>query len=117
MVQADTPQIAPYTITNARAIEHSLTGHPGDAERGARLFAEAGCAGCHAGGAGAGLSPGEIRLWIVAPRVRAPRTAMPAYHVAGQRRAPEDPLYNGPRLTAGEVEDLVAYLVGRAPPP
>ncbi len=61
---------------------------------------------------GARLAPGEIRLWLVAPQVLAPGTPMPAYHAAGQRRGAEDPLHGGPWLTAGEIENLVAYLSG-----
>lgn len=118
--------VVAYTIVDARAIPESLTGAPGDAARGRGLYAgEAGCMACHGmpgapagatapdlAGVGGRLAPGEIRLWLVAPEVRDPETAMPAYYAAGQRRGAEDPLYGGPRLTAGEIEDLVAFLAG-----
>ena len=61
-------------------------------------------------GVGARLGPGEIRLWLVDPDVVAPGTAMPGYYLPGQRKGLDDPLYNGPRLTAGQIEDLVAWL-------
>jgi sulfur-oxidizing protein SoxX len=118
--------VTAYTITDGAAIEESLTGAPGDASRGAGLFAAAepaGCAGCHgfpgaaANGSapdltnlGARMSPGSIRLWIVAPSVLVPDTAMPAFYAAGQRQAAEDPMFGGPTLTAQQIEDLVAYL-------
>lgn len=131
-VPAAEPIVA-YTITDAREIVASLTGAPGDAERGRALYAgeaRAGCPACHgipasAGGApqgpeltgvGSRMSPGEIRLWIVAPKVADPETAMPAFYAAGQRLGAEDPLYGGPALTAAEIEDLVAYLVAQKDP-
>lgn len=124
--------VVAYTVVDARAIPESLTGAPGDAERGRALYAgdpRAGCAACHGmpgaprdgsapdlSGVGARLDPAEIRLWLVAPEVPAGETAMPAYYAAGQRTGAEDPLYGGPRLTAGEIEDLVAYLASLGAP-
>lgn len=115
---ADEPIVA-YTITDGTRIAESLTGKPGDPEAGRALYAaeRAGCAGCHGDAAAApppfaGLGPGEIRLWIAAPDAIDPETAMPAYYAPGDRLEPDDPLYGGPRLTAGEIEDLVAYLAG-----
>ncbi len=122
-----------YTITDAREIVASLTGAPGDAERGQAFYAgdaRAGCPACHgipasAGGApqgpdltgvGSRMSPGEIRLRIVAPEVADPETAMPAFYAAGQRLDADDPLYGGPALTAAEIEDLVAYMVAQKDP-
>lgn len=123
--------IVAYRITDGRRIDHSLTERPGNPLRGRALFfeeARAGCAVCHHRGtaeedlhlldtAGPGLNDlraapnaAEIRLWIVAPQVRSLDTSMPAYYQAGQRSRPDDPLYGGPRLTAQEIEDLVAFL-------
>lgn len=142
--------IASYTVLNGREIPESLTGAPGDPERGRALFLDTaltGCTACHAaqaasgvpvGGYGTGgaaprspegrdplpldgvaarLTPGELRLWIVDPGALDPATAMPAYYLPGQRKGIDDPLYNGPRLTAPQVEDLVAWLatLGTAP--
>ena len=124
--------IVAYTIVNGRAIPESLTGAPGDPERGRALYAgepRAGCASCHGmpggeaappapdlSGVGGRLSAGEIRLWIVAPEAIDEATGMPAYYAAGQRTGADDPLYGGPALTAAEIEDLVAYLVALGPP-
>ncbi|HSF94180.1 MAG TPA: c-type cytochrome [Thermohalobaculum sp.] len=117
--------IVAYTIADGSRIDASLTGAAGNPDAGAALFfsaAPGGCAGCHGmpgtggGGAadlaglGARRTPGEIRLWIVAPEVIAPETGMPAFYAPGQRLEPDDPLYGGPALTAQQVEDLVAYL-------
>lgn len=130
---ADEPVVS-YTIVDGRTIPESLTGAPGDPERGRALYTgdpRAECAACHGepgakgetgergdapapdlSGVGARLSPGELRLWLVAPEVPDEDTTMPAYYAAGQRTGAQDPLYGGPRLTAGEIEDLVAYLTG-----
>ena len=124
--------VVAYTITNASEIRQSLTGAPGDANAGERIYAaeaRAGCPACHGmpgtpapdddpkletgpdlAGIGSRLQPGQLRLWLVAPQVLQPETAMPAYYSAGQRTGAEDPLYGGPALTADEIEDLVAYL-------
>jgi sulfur-oxidizing protein SoxX len=114
--------IVAYTIADGRAIPRSLTGAPGDPARGAQLFGPeaeggAGCADCHRAARirAGGTAPGALRLWIVAPAAIDPETEMPAYYAAGQRDGAADPLYNGPRLTARDVEDLVAYLAGGAP--
>ena len=124
-VHAGEPVVA-YTITDGSEITASLTGASGDSGWGASVFAlvpRAGCAGCHGapgetgprtasnlGGIGGRMTPGAIRLWIVAPAVIAPETQMPAFYLAGQRDGADDPLYGGPMLTAAEIEDLVAYL-------
>ena len=121
---------APYTVRDGRAIPEPLTDAPGDPVRGRRLyhnFSRTGCSLCH-GTAEAPrrpdsertappldrvadrLSPARLRLWIVSPGTIRPGTVMPAFHKPGQRTDVTDPLYGGPRLTAAEVEDLVAYL-------
>ncbi|MEM7742505.1 MAG: c-type cytochrome [Pseudomonadota bacterium] len=121
-----------YTIVDGSEIPDSLTGTPGSAEDGRVLYfdmAATGCSGCHGSpsgpgaqaaageaapslsGVGARLNEGAIRLWIVAPRVLAPETTMPGYYSAGQRMEPEDPRFGMPRLTAREIEHLVAYLM------
>ena len=119
--------VVAYTITNGAEITDSLTGAPGDIERGRALYAgeaRAGCPACHGvpgvagetaaapdlSGIGGRLGAGAIRLWIVAPAVILPETTMPPFYAAGQRTGADDPLYGGPALTAEEVEDLVAYL-------
>ncbi|MEO0623327.1 MAG: c-type cytochrome [Pseudomonadota bacterium] len=105
------PPVVAYTITDGREIIDPLSPLPGDARRGQRLFQAVGCQTCHAAAPpGGDLGASEIRLWIVAPKVLAPETAMPAYYASGQRRGAADPLHGGPRLTAEQIEHLVAYL-------
>lgn len=106
----------PYVIVNGAEIPESLTGAPGDPARGAALFGDpgVGCSDCHGRDVGADLSPGVLRLWIVAPEARDPDVSMPAFYGADPPAADgSDP--GGPRLSAAEVEDLVAYLSARAP--
>ncbi|MEO0426485.1 MAG: cytochrome c [Pseudomonadota bacterium] len=139
--KAEVPEIAPYTIVNGRSIPQSLTGARGNAAEGLRLYLDhvrSGCQACHGipdapgtrghpgrGGAappaegvpgldrvGARLSPGAIRLWLVLPDLLGQPGAMPSVYAAGQRTDPADPLHGGPRLTAQQVEDLVAWLSG-----
>lgn len=130
--EAPAPVVA-YTVQDAERIEDSLTGAPGDAAAGRALYldeARTACSVCHGdpetgtppppmatGGAspaldgvGRRLDAPRLRLWLVAPEVLSPATPMPSYYRAGQRFGAEDPLYGGPRLTAAEIEDLVAYL-------
>ncbi|MEL6267163.1 MAG: hypothetical protein AAFR52_16205 [Pseudomonadota bacterium] len=141
-----TPAIVAYTVTDGRRIEASLTGRPGDAADGLKLFADAartGCIACHAiprapglehaGGpsdvaheprpgvpvldrVGARIAPETLRLWLVAPAFLARPETMAAgktsLYMVGQREDPADPLYGGPRLTAAEIEDMVAWLAG-----
>lgn len=121
-----------FTIENAAAIPEPLGGLAGDPERGRALYFErerVRCHTCHGSPGGPGtegnaaglaappltgladrMTEGEIRLWIAAPALRAPGTAMPAYYALGGRTDPADPLYGGPILTAQEVEDLTAWL-------
>lgn len=133
--------VAPFTVTDGQRVEDSLTGRRGDAARGLRLYmqpARTGCIGCHGvpeapglgaaqiaemaraprGGVpsldrvGARLDAARIRLWLVAPSFLAGPGVKPSVYALGQRTDPDDPLWGGPRLTAGEVEDLVAWLSG-----
>ena len=101
-------------------ITQSLTGKPGNAARGKALIAQrdaANCLKCHsisdrqlAGGGtkgpsldgiGAALTPAQIRLSVV-ELGRVKRGAeMPSFHKRGGE---------APRLSAEQVEDVVAYL-------
>ncbi|MGF1552830.1 MAG: c-type cytochrome, partial [Paracoccaceae bacterium] len=132
---ASAPFVA-YTVVDGARIEPSLTGVPGGRAAGRRLYADprAGCVTCHglpeaaaAGrapfataprpgvpaldGVGGRLGAGAVRLWLVAPGFLAPGIEHSVYAV-GQRTDPADPFWGGPRLTAAEVEDLVAFLAG-----
>lgn len=121
--------LAAYRI-EGDAIAAPLAGKPGNAAAGAALMAERTrslCVLCHSGpfpnphlqgtlapdltGVGARLSAGQLRLRIVDMKQLNPQSIMPAYYslVAGERVASA---WRGrPVLGAGEIEDLVAYLV------
>ena len=122
-------ELRPYTVTGD-AIPQSLTGAPGDAERGLKIVTnrQVGlCLLCHSGpyseerfqgtmapdlsGAGSRWNEGQLRLRIVdASRVN-PDTIMPPYYrVDGLNRVAAG--FRGkPILTAEQIEDVVAYLV------
>jgi sulfur-oxidizing protein SoxX len=130
---AQSDRVVAYRIVNAQEIPVSLTGLAGDFERGRQLYFDrdaTGCSGCHGSPGGPGaqpnaegpeapslagiasrLSEGRLRLWLVAPTVIRPQTAMPGYYTVGQRSDPEDPRFGEPRLSAGEIEDILAYLM------
>ena len=125
---ANAAGLAPYRIVGD-AIPVALDGQTGDAARGLKVAVDrkrGNCVACHAlpaaeatfpgdvgpslVGIGGRLSPGQIRLRVVDQTRVVPRTVMPAYYrVDGLSGvAPE---YRGkPILSAGEIEDLVAYL-------
>jgi sulfur-oxidizing protein SoxX len=110
------------------AIPKSLTGIPGDPERGRAIVVkrESTCLLCHSGpfpeqrfqgdlspnlkGAGSRWSEGELRLRLVDPSRLNPATIMPSYYrVDGLHRVAQN--YRGkPVLTAEQIEDVVAYL-------
>jgi sulfur-oxidizing protein SoxX len=110
------------------AIPKSLTGIPGDPERGRAIVVkrESTCLLCHSGpfpeqrfqgdlspnltGAGSRWSEGELRLRLVDPSRLNPATIMPSYYrVDGLHRVAQN--YRGkPVLTAAQIEDVVAYL-------
>ena len=121
--------VQPYVVVGD-AIPASLTGRPGDAARGRQIVAsrERGlCLLCHSGplpevrlqgtiapslvGAGARSSEGQLRLRIVDARHLNDATIMPSFHRI-DRLARVAPAFRAkPILTAGEIEDVVAYLV------
>ena len=107
----------------------SLTGAPGDPDRGRAIVVnrQVGlCLLCHSGpfpeerqqgnlapslaGAGARWSEAQLRLRIVDPRRLEPQSIMPTYHrTEGLTRV--GPAWQGkPLLTAAQVEDVVAFL-------
>ena len=122
-------ELRPYTVTGD-AIPASLTGAPGDAERGLKIVTnrQVGlCLLCHSGpypqdrfqgnlapdlkGSGARWSEGQLRLRIVDAARLNPQTIMPPYYrVDGLTRVAAG--FRGkPILTAQQIEDVVAYLV------
>lgn len=59
---------------------------------------------------GARLDAAQIRLRIAAPKRLNPHTVMPAYCTTGNRYRVAAGLVGRPILSAGEIEDLVAWL-------
>jgi L-cysteine S-thiosulfotransferase len=120
-------ELRPYTVSGD-AIAESLTGAPGDSVRGRALVLErtSTCILCHSGpfpeekfqgdlapslaGSGSRWSAGQLRLRLVDASRLNPATIMPSfYRVDGLDRVA--PAWRGkPILTAGQIEDIVAYL-------
>ncbi len=110
-------QTAPYEVVKD-GIPKPLTSTPGSAARGKALLQkkeQANCLNCHSSkdlkggtsapnfdGVGAALTAAQLRLSVVDYSKVAAGKAMPSFHKA---RGDEPP-----RLTAQEVEDIVAYL-------
>jgi sulfur-oxidizing protein SoxX len=123
------PGLVPYIVKDY-AIEQPLTGKPGDAAKGRQWAITGGqgnCVICHKlpiaevafrignvgpdlTEVGGRLTPGEIRMRIVNPKLLNEETIMPAYYrVSGFTRVAPN-FANKPMLTPEQVEDLVAYL-------
>jgi sulfur-oxidizing protein SoxX len=126
---ASAQELRPYTVLGD-AIPQSLTGAPGDVERGLKIVTDRQvglCLLCHSGpypqerfqgtmapdlkGTGARWSEGQVRLRIVDAARLNPQTIMPPYYrVDGLNRVAAG--FRGkPILTAEQIEDVVAYLV------
>jgi sulfur-oxidizing protein SoxX len=118
-------QVADFKI-EGDGIPKSLTGKPGVAMRGKALLAKreaANCLECHsikdrelgAGGTkgpaldgiGAVLTPAQLRMSIVDISMVLPKTAMPSFH---KEEGAATKQQGKPRLSAQDVEDVVAYL-------
>jgi L-cysteine S-thiosulfotransferase len=121
--------LQPFVVVGD-AIPQSLTGTPGDVQRGREVAVSrelGNCLLCHRmpisderfhgnmgpdlAGVAARLSEGQIRLRIIDESRIRPATIMPAYYrVDGFTRVM--PVYRGrPILTAEQVEDAVAFLL------
>jgi sulfur-oxidizing protein SoxX len=119
--------VATYSIVGD-GIPDSLTGTPGDIERGRALVLDRAstCILCHSGpfpetrfqgdlapnltGAGSRWSIGQLRLRLVDASRLNPATIMPSYYrVDGLNRVGRN--WQGkPILSAEQIEDIVAYL-------
>lgn len=124
-VRAD--ELKAYTVVDD-AISVSLTGQPGDPERGRAIVVnrQNTCVLCHSGpfaeqksqgdlapnlaGAGSRWTEGQLRLRMVDASRLNPATIMPSYYrVDGLERV--GPAWRGkPILSAEQIEDVVAYL-------
>jgi sulfur-oxidizing protein SoxX len=121
--------LRPFTVVGD-AIPESLTGMPGNPERGRAIVVnrQVGlCLLCHSGpfpdqrfqgtlapdlaGAGARSTEGQLRLRIVDASRLKPDTIMPPYYrIDGLTRVA--PAFQGkPILTAEQIEDVVAFLM------
>jgi sulfur-oxidizing protein SoxX len=128
-VNASAEDLRPYEIVGD-AIPASLTGAPGDPERGREIVGnrQVGlCLLCHTGpfpqqrfqgnlapdlsGAGTRASIGQLRLRIVDASRLNPNTIMPPYYrVNGLERVAAN--FRGkPILSAEQIEDVIAFLV------
>jgi sulfur-oxidizing protein SoxX len=124
---ASAQALRPFVVVGD-AIPASLTGAPGNAARGRALVVDRSstCILCHSGpfpeqrfqgdlapslaGAGSRWSEGELRLRLVDASHLNAATIMPSYYrVDGLNRV--GPSWRDkPILSAGQIEDLVAYL-------
>ena len=121
--------LAKYKIVDEDSIPESLTGKPGDPEKGKKwsINTRLGhCIACHVMpvnqpymgevapslvGVGSRYSAGQLRMLIVNPKVVNEDTAMPAfYRVKGLHRVTKR-FVNKTMLSAQQVEDIVAYLL------
>ena len=119
--------LVPYTIVGD-GIPASLTGKPGDAERGRALVVDRTntCILCHSGpfpetsfkadlapnlsGVGRRWTVSELRLRLVDASRLNPATIMPSYYrIDGLTRVGQNWL-DKPILSAEQIEDIVAYL-------
>ncbi len=112
------------------AIPKSLTGQPGDAQRGRAIVTNRQkglCLLCHSGpfaeerfqgdlapslaGAGSRWSEGQLRLRIVDSRRVNAETIMPSYYRLDSLNRVGATWQGKPVLTADEIEDVVAFLL------
>jgi sulfur-oxidizing protein SoxX len=123
----ESPALRAYVVSGDEIAE-SLTGRLGDATRGRALVVDRAstCILCHNGpfpeqkfqgdlapsltGAGSRWSEGQLRLRLVDASRLNPATIMPSYYrVDGLQRV--GAAWRGkPILSAGQIEDIVAYL-------
>jgi sulfur-oxidizing protein SoxX len=109
------------------AIPRALTSEPGDAARGRSIVVnrdQGACLLCHAlpgepfagnvaatlAGAGARLSPAQLRLRVADSTRMNPNTPMPAYYRTEGLTQVAAAYRGKPILSAQQVEDVVAYL-------
>jgi L-cysteine S-thiosulfotransferase len=120
--------LRPYVIAGD-AISQSLTGTPGDAVRGRILIVtrSSTCILCHSGpfpeqkfqgdlapslaGAGSRWSEGQLRLRLVDAGSLNAATIMPSYYRVDGLHRVGTVWRDKPILSAGQIEDMVAYLV------
>lgn len=111
------------------AIPKSLTGKPGDVERGRAIVVDRRvglCVLCHSGpfpnvkmqgtlapdlaGSGSRWTEGQLRLRMVDASLINPETIMPPYYRVDRLDRVLGKYRNKPVLSAPQIEDVVAYL-------
>lgn len=116
-------------LARGDAIAASLTGRPGDPDRGREIVGDRRrglCLLCHQGpfpdahlqgdlapdlrGVGARLTEGQLRLRIVDIKALNPASPMPAYYRTEELARVGSRWRGRPVLSAEEIEDVVAYL-------
>lgn len=121
-------RLRPFEI-RGDAIPASLTGGPGDPDRGREIVGDRRrglCLLCHEGpfpephlqgdlapdlrGVGARLTEGQLRLRLVDIKVLNPASLMPAYYRTDGLNRVGPTWRDRPVLSAEEIEDVVAYL-------
>jgi sulfur-oxidizing protein SoxX len=121
--------LVPYVIADGASIPTSLTGTPGNSERGKRIAIDrqlGNCLTCHRmpipeepdpgdvgtdlRGAGSRWSEGELRLRIVNAKTLNPATIMPAFYRVERLHRVAKNAEGKPILSAQQIEDVVAYL-------
>ena len=127
--------LRPFTVVGD-AIPESLTDAPGDPARGRAIVADRQkglCLLCHPGpfpeqrfqgdlapdlrGAGDRWSEGQLRLRLVDGSRLNPDTIMPSYYRTTELTRVGQPWQAKPVLTAGQIEDVVAFLATLKEPP
>lgn len=120
-----------YEIVDETSIPASLTGTPGDPDKGRETFLNrklGNCLGCHAvtelavepfhGEVGPPLDgvadryeEGEIRLQVVNAKIVNPDTIMPGFYVTDGLHRVAEKFQDKTIISAEQVEDIVAYLM------
>ncbi len=127
---AESEQLVAYQVVDDISIPKSLTGQPGDAQRGREVAINrklGNCLACHVmpipeqpfhGETGPDLAgvadrytEGELRLRVVDPKRINSATMMPAFYRADGLHRVSKNFMGKTILTAQEVEDVIAYLM------
>ncbi len=100
------PLAIAMALSAASAVAQPLTG--ADAARGAELFAQTGCAGCHGPGAAGGMAPPLLGLkWKYGGDDASVAKSIREGHLPLMPPA-------GDRLTGAQIDDVISYLRARA---
>ena len=125
---ADASPVVPFAVVDDE-IPASLTGAPGDPHRGRAIVVDRQlglCLLCHSGSfpeqrvqgtlapdlsaAGARWTTGQLRLRLVDAKRVNPASIMPSYHRVDHLSQVGPAWRERPILTAGQIEDVVAFL-------